>query len=39
MFFVHRATDLLLEVDIHPHPISERVGEKNINSKESAKST
>lgn len=39
MFFVHRATDLLLEVDIHPHSISERVGEKNINSKESAEST
>lgn len=38
MFFVHRATDLLFEVDIHPCSISKRVGEKNINFKESAKS-
>lgn len=39
MFFVRRADDLVLQVDIHPSSISERVGEKNINSKESAKST
>lgn len=39
MFFVHRATDLLQKVDIHPCSISERVGENNINSEESAKST
>jgi hypothetical protein len=36
---VHRATDLLLEIDIHPSSISKGVGEKDINSKESAKST
>lgn len=39
MFFVHRATDLLQKVDIHPCSISERVGENNVNSEESAKST
>lgn len=33
MFFVHRATDLLLVVDIHPSSVSERVREKNINFK------
>lgn len=36
MFFGARATDLLLEVDIHPCS-TKRVGEKNINFTESAK--